>query len=371
MEKRDYYEVLSVERNASEADIKKAYRKMAMKYHPDRNKGCKESEERFKEAAEAYDVLASPDKRRVYDTYGHSGLSGQGFRGFNDTSDIFSTFGSIFEDFFGFSTSSHGSRRGRQGADLRYDLELEFKEAVFGTEKEIQFERDIPCVTCDGSGAKPGTRKETCQTCDGAGQVRRSQGFFSVVVTCPSCQGEGAMIKEHCPKCRGQGTVIKTKKVTVKIPPGVDDGVRLRISGEGQPGTGGAPSGDLYVFLNIKKSKYYQRDGIDIIVKQPIGIARAALGCPLEITTLEGEKVKIDIPAGTQNQDQVTIPQYGVPKLRGVGRGDLIVEFNIVVPKRLTKEQRSLLEQYAKSAEDGCAHSKSDNSGFFSRFFDL
>jgi molecular chaperone DnaJ len=259
MEKRDYYEVLSVSRGASDQDIKRAYRQMAMKYHPDRNPGSKEAEEKFKECAEAYEVLSDGDKRRVYDAYGHAGVSGQGFGGFSDVNDVFSSFGSIFEDFFGFGSpggnaGAGGKKRGRKGGDLRYDLVLEFEEAAFGVEKEIEYERDVACATCKGERAEAGGKK-TCGTCGGRGQVARSQGFFSVATACPTCHGEGEVVTNPCKPCKGKGRIRENKKVSVKIPPGVDQGVRLRVGEEGQGGMGGGPNGDLYVFLQVKEQK--------------------------------------------------------------------------------------------------------------------
>ena len=370
MEKRDLYEVLGVERDAADADIKKAYRKLAFQYHPDRN-NSPEAEEKFKEAAEAYQVLADQDKRRIYDTYGHSGLSGQGFNsGFSNAEDIFASFGSIFEDFFGFSGGGGGrsSSRSRRGADLRYDLELEFKEAVFGIEKEVEFEKEAVCTPCKGSGAKSPNAKKTCTTCGGMGQVRRSQGFFSVVVPCPNCQGTGSMITDFCPSCRGRGKVSENKKVKVKIPAGVDDGVRLRVGGEGQGGGDGAANGDLYVFLAVKPSKEFERDGTDVIAHQPIGIAQAALGCKIKVKMLDDKMREIDVPAGTQHGQRHTISGEGIPRLRGMGRGDLHVEFQVVVPKKLTKEQRQTLEKYAEVAREETTVAEAGSS-FFNRIF--
>ncbi len=352
MEKRDYYEVLGISRGASEQDIKKSYRQLAMQYHPDRNPGNREAEDKFKEAAEAYEVLADPEKRRVFDTYGHAGLSGQGFSGFSDVNDIFSSFGSIFEDFFGFSQAGGGQQRGgrraRKGADLRYDLVLEFEEAAFGVEKQIEYDRDISCGTCKGERAEAGGKK-TCTTCGGVGQVRRSQGFFSVATACPSCQGEGEMITAPCKACKGRGRVKESKKVSVKIPPGVDQGVRLRVSTEGQGGSGGGPAGDLYVFLQVKESEHFERDGSDLIYGGQISMVQAALGCKLSIPTLGGaSQLEIEVPPGVQYGHRVTVAGEGIPRLKGVGRGDLIVELEVVVPTKLNKEQKELLLKLAE-----------------------
>lgn len=368
MSKRDYYEILSVDRNASEGELKKAYRKMAMQYHPDRNPGNAEAEDKFKEAAEAYEVLSNSEKRKIYDAYGHEGLSGQGFSGgFSDASDIFSAFGSIFEDFFGFSGGGGGRSRGRRGADLRYNLELEFEEAVFGVEKEIEFEKEVTCGKCDGTGAKPGTKKATCSTCGGAGQVRRNQGFFSIVVACPTCEGEGSVIKSHCPECRGKGRVSKSKKVNVKIPAGVDSGVRLRVASEGQAGADGGPAGDLYVFLDVAPSKYFQREEEDVVFNLSLGIAQASLGCKVEVPILGGKTMEIQVPPGTQHGHRITVAGEGIPHLRGVGRGDYIVQVKILVPKKLSKEQRALLERYAEISKEQV---QADGAGgFFNRLF--
>ncbi len=370
MEKRDYYEVLGITRGASDADVKKAYRQMAMNYHPDRNPGNREAEEKFKEAAEAYEVLADAEKRKVYDAYGHAGLSGQGFSGFSDVNDIFSSFGSIFEDFFGFSQGggAGGRRRARKGADLRYDLVLEFEEAAFGFERQIEYDREIACSTCKGERAEAGGKK-TCGTCGGAGQVRRNQGFFSVATTCPSCQGEGEVVTNPCKPCKGKGRIKESKKVSVKIPAGVDQGVRLRVSGEGQGGGFGGPNGDLYVFLQVKDSPYFERDGSDLIFNAKISMVQAALGCRLQIPTLGGnddKKLEIDVPAGTQYGHRLTLPGEGIPKLRGVGRGDLYVEVQIEIPQKLSKEQRELLMKFAELSGEKL---HPVTGGFFSKLF--
>ena len=356
MSKRDYYEVLGVAKDSSADVIKKGFRKMALKYHPDKNPGDASAEAKFKEAAEAYEVLSDKEKRGLYDRFGHQGVSGQG-GGFSDVGDIFSSFGSIFEDFFGFSGGG-GRGRARRGADLRYDLALDFEDAVFGIEKEIEFDRETTCSPCQGSGAAKGSTPETCQTCAGHGQVRRTQGFFSVQTACPNCRGEGTIVKDPCRSCRGQGRTMEKKKVSVKIPGGVDDGVRLRVSGEGQAGEGGGPSGDLYVFLEVKPNDKYERDGQDIILNQPIGMAQAALGCKVKVQTLDGEK-EITVPPGSQWGHRVTLSGLGVPRLRGTGRGDLFVELHVVVPKKLTGEQRELLKKFAEISNENVSASKS------------
>ncbi len=361
--KRDYYEILQVSKTAADGEIKSAYRKLALQFHPDRNPGDQKAEESFKEAAEAYEVLSDPQKRATYDRFGHQGLSGQGFSGFQDASDVFSSFSSIFEDFFGFGGGSSGARR---GADLRYDLSIEFEEAVFGIEKEIEYEKSSDCETCDGTGAKPGTRPKECQTCGGAGQVRRSQGFFSVATTCPSCRGAGSIISDPCKDCRGQGTVHKSKTLQVKIPAGVDNGVRLRVGGEGDAGSGGGPNGDLYVVLHVNESEKFEREENDIILNQAIGMVQAALGCEIKVPTLEDEKT-IEIPAGTQHGTQIRLSGLGVPKLRGLGRGDFIVVLNVITPQKLSKSQREALEKFAEVYQED--YSKENHKGFFQRVF--
>lgn len=363
--KRDYYEILIVEKTASDVEIKAAYRKAALQYHPDRNPGDKEAEERFKESSEAYEVLADPNKRSTYDRFGHQGLSGQGFSGFQDVGDVFSSFGSIFEEFFGFSGGGQGGRsRARRGADLRYDLVIEFEEAVFGIEKELEFERAAECSSCEGTRAEAGGRS-TCKTCAGVGQVRRSQGFFSIQTTCPTCRGEGEMITKPCKACSGRGVTMDRKKLSVKVPAGVDTGLRLRVSGEGEGGGSGGSAGDLYVVLHVKESKDYERDGNDLILTRRVGIAQAALGCKVQVPTLDGEKT-LDIPAGVQHGHRLTLAGAGVPHLKGVGRGDLHVQVEIAVPKKLTKEQKELLERFAAI---GGEETSSSSGGFFGKIF--
>ncbi len=363
--KRDYYEVLAVAKDADGSTIKAAYRKLALQYHPDRNPGDQEAENKFKEASEAYEVLSDAQKRSVYDRYGHQGLSGQGFSGFTDVHDVFANFGSIFDEFFGFAGGG-GGRRARRGADLRYDLTIDFEEAVFGVEKEIEFEKEVACDPCQGSGAKPGTTRQPCRTCGGVGQVRQNQGFFAVAVTCPRCSGKGSTVAEACTDCRGRGVVAKKRQLTVKVPAGVDDGMRLRVGGEGEEGSQPGATGDLYVVLRVKPSKYFHRDGTELLYIQKIGIAQAALGCKIKIPTLDDER-EIDVPAGAQHGQRITIRGAGVPHIKGLGRGDLHVELEIQVPKKLTKEQRELLEKYAAVA--GEDHISQGSGGFFQRMF--
>jgi len=345
--KADYYELLGVPRNAADQEIKSAYRKLALKYHPDRNPGNKEAEERFKEAAEAYSVLQDPDKRRRYDAYGHAGVSGAG-AGFDPT--IFADFGDILGDFFGFGDVFGSRRRSgpRRGADLRYNLELSFEEAVFGTETHIQIPRAQPCSSCNGSGSAAGTKPSTCPSCGGSGQVTFQQGFFSVARTCGRCRGAGRIITSPCKDCGGEGQVPLERKLQIKIPPGVDTGSQLRILGEGEPGAAGGPPGDLYVVLRVQDHPLFRRDGASLFCEIPVTVAQAALGTSVEVPTLEG-KAKLTLPEGTQTGANFRVRGHGVPHLGSKGRGDLHVTIRVVVPTKLTAEQRRLLEQLAKT----------------------
>lgn len=346
MAKRDYYEVLGVSRQAEEDEIKKAYRQLALKYHPDRNPGNKEAEEFFKEAAEAYEVLHDPQKRRIYDAYGHEGLQGSGFRGFRGFEDIFSSFGDIFQDFFsfGFGGSSRPRTASRPGDDLLYDLTLDFEEAVFGVEKEIQVQTFIECQHCGGSGAEPGTRETTCPMCQGSGQVVQSQGFFRISTTCSRCQGTGKVLISPCGHCRGQGRSKEPKRVEVKVPAGVDNGTRLRLRGEGESGYRGGQPGDLYVRLHVKPHDFFERDGDNLYGRVAISYAQAALGDQVEVPTLEGKKT-ITIQPGTQPGAVIRFPGDGVARLRGPGRGDLFFEVQVKIPTRLGPRQEELLRE--------------------------
>jgi molecular chaperone DnaJ len=345
---RDYYEVLGVPRNASEQEIKSAYRKLALKLHPDRNPGDKHAEERFKEAAEAYGVLGDPEKRRRYDTFGHAGLGGAAGAGFDPT--IFADFSDILGDFFGFG-DVFGRRRGgpQRGTDLRYNLDLSFEEAAFGTETQIRIPRAETCSTCSGSGAAPGTRPTTCPTCRGAGQVTFQQGFFSVARTCSHCRGAGRIVTEQCKACGGEGRVPIERTLQIKIPPGVDTGSQLRIGGEGEPGALGGPPGDLYVVLRVAEHAFFKRDGTHLFCEVPVSVPQAALGATVEIPTLDGGKTKLTVPEGTQSGTVLRLKGQGIPALGGRGRGDLHALVRVVVPKRLNSEQRKLFEQLAKS----------------------
>jgi len=350
---RDYYEVLGVPRSSSDQEIKSAYRKMAMRHHPDKNPGSKEAEEKFKEAAEAYSVLSDPNKRAQYDRFGHEGLSGMGggFGGFDPT--IFSDFSDILGDFFGFGDVFGRGADGRRqssrerGADLRYDLQIAFEEAAFGVKTKIRVPRLEVCKECEGSGAQKGTGSSACPQCQGRGQVRYQQGFFSISRTCGQCRGTGEVISNPCRQCRGEGRLRAEKMLEIKIPAGVDHGSRLRISGEGDAGPHGGGPGDLYVVVYVKEHSYFERDGSDLHCGIPISLAQAALGAEIKLSTLEGDEEVLKIPEGTQSGSTFRIRNKGIPNLNGHGRGDLFVTVRVVTPQKLTREQRRLLEQLA------------------------
>jgi molecular chaperone DnaJ len=372
--KRDYYEILGVGRSASPQQIKSAYRKLAVKLHPDKNPGDKNAEEAFKEAAEAYSVLGDPDKRTVYDQYGHAGLKGgpqinQDI--FREFSDIFGS--SIFEDFFGFGDifgSGRRRSRPRRGADLRYDLRLSFDDAVKGTETRIRIPRADACSSCDGSGAAKGTQKEMCPTCQGQGQVRYQQGFLVVSRTCSHCQGAGQTIPNPCSECAGHGQVVRERDLKIKIPAGVDTGMQVRQVGEGESGTLGGPPGDLYVAIQVEEHPFFRRQDEDIYCEIPITFPQAALGDEIEVPTIDGPE-NLTIPEGTQTGTIFKLRGKGIPRVRGNGRGDQLVAVTLVTPKRLNKEQRKVFEKLREfispivvdpeKAEKG--------KGFFERLF--
>jgi molecular chaperone DnaJ len=345
MEDKDYYKILGVSRDATEEEIKRSYRKIAMQYHPDRNPGNKEAEEKFKIASEAYEVLSDPEKREIYDHYGIEGLKGTGFTGFRGFDDIFSAFGDIFEDFFGFGTTYKRRTKARPGADLRYDLKISFYDAAFGKETEIEIPKEVLCDICNGTGAKPGTHPAICPNCKGTGQVTRSQGFFTISTTCSQCRGGGKFIPHPCKECRGLGRVKVNKKIQIKLPPGVDTGSKLRIRGEGEGGERGGPPGDLFVFLYVEPHDFFSRDGDDIICQIPISFTQAVLGSEIEIPTLNGKR-NLSIPKGTESGEIFRIKDEGFPKLRGYGRGDQVVQIVVKTPKNLTKRQEELLREF-------------------------
>ncbi len=349
MSKRDYYEVLGISRSASDQEIKSAYRKQAVKYHPDKNPGDKSAEESFKEAAEAYSVLGDPQKRAQYNRFGHSSVGGPGGAGFDPS--IFSEFGDIFGDVFGFGDLFGSSARGRtssqRGADLRYDLRISFMDAAFGVQTKIKVPRMEACRSCGGSGVPRGSSPSSCPTCQGRGQVRYQQGFFSISRTCHHCRGSGRIVKNRCRDCQGEGRLQRERVLGVKIPAGVDSGSRLRISGEGEGGIQGGPPGDLYVVLVVAEHDIFERRENNIHCSIRISFPQAALGASIRVPTLEGEET-LTIPAGTQSGNIFRLKGKGIPSVNGRGRGDQFVSVNIVTPKKLNREQRGLLEQLAQ-----------------------
>jgi molecular chaperone DnaJ len=352
-----------VSRDASGDVIKKSYRKLAMKYHPDRNPGDDEAEACFKEAAEAYEVLSDPQKRQIYDTYGHEGLKNTGYSGPGNSGDIFSNINEMFGDLFGFGGRSRRRDPNApvQGDDLRYDLEISFMEAVHGVEKEVEITKRETCWTCEGSGARPGHKPQTCPTCNGRGQVIRSQGFFQVSSTCPQCHGSGQIVNEPCADCTGQGLVNQKKTVKLKIPAGVDIGSRMRLSGEGEGGRRGGPAGDLYVIIHVRDHEFFLRDEQTIFLRYPLPMVRAALGCEVEVPTIAGTS-QLKIPAGTQPGKRFTLRGEGVPHLRGGRKGDMIVEVQVQTPENITKKQKILLREFEGLSKD-------EDEGFFSKLF--
>ena len=377
MSKRDYYEILGIEREATDQQIKSAYRKLALKYHPDRNPGNKEAEEYFKEAAEAYAVLADAQKRSLYDRFGHAGVSGPGGAGgfdptiFADFSDIFAGLG----DAFGFGDIFGGRRRRggpQRGADLRYDLEITFEEAATGTDTTIQIPREETCQSCSGSGAAAGTQAETCSQCRGSGQLRYQQGFLTVARPCANCRGTGKTIAKPCQACRGAGRVGRERTLTVKIPAGIATGQRLRLYGEGEHGSAGGPAGDLYVVVHVQEHAFFHREGDDLYCELSIPFHTVALGGEVKVPTLDGRDT-INVPAGTQPGTRFKLRGKGMPNVSGRGHGDLHIIARVEVPKKLTKEQRQIVEQLARTMpekEDGDG-SESAEKPFFERVKDI
>lgn len=371
MSKRDYYEVLGVDRGVDKGTLKKAFRKLAQQYHPDINK-AEDAESVFKEINEAYQVLSDDDKRGAYDRYGHEGLRGAGFN--TDFDGGFGDLGSIFEEFFaGFGGTSSRSRRNgpRRGADLRADISLTFEEAAFGTDYKLEVPRMESCDLCGGTGAKPGTSTTRCSTCGGAGEVQRRQQspLFGTVITsatCTTCSGTGEIISTPCTQCRGQKTIRKVRKLDVKIPPGVDVGTRIKLSGEGEPGAMGGPAGNLFVVVSVDSHPVFVRDNFDLLLELPVSFSQAALGAKVRVPVLDGEPEFLDIPAGTQTGKQFRIRGRGIPKLQRSGRGDMIVTTRVVTPTKLNNEQRELLVELARTFDED---TEEPQKGLFDRIF--
>ncbi|WBL78995.1 molecular chaperone DnaJ [Bradyrhizobium xenonodulans] len=366
--KRCYYETLEVERDADEGKLKSSFRKLAMKFHPDRNPGDDTSEVKFKEINEAYEVLKDKDKRAAYDRFGHAAFEqggpggGAGFgAGFA------SSFSDIFEDLFGMA--GQRGRGGRErGADLRYNMEITLEDAFGGKTAQIEIPVSVTCEACSGIGAKAGTKPKTCSTCGGAGRVRQSQGFFTLERTCPGCQGRGQMIEDACPSCSGQGRVTRERTLSVNIPPGVEDGTRIRLAGEGEAGVRGGPPGDLYIFLSLAQHQLFQRDGADLHCRVPISMVTAALGGEFEVPTIEGGKTKVKVPAGTQSSRRFRIASKGMPVLRSRQMGDLYVQVAVETPQNLTKRQQELLAEFEKLSS---GNTQPESVGFFAKVKDL
>jgi molecular chaperone DnaJ len=365
MEKVDYYETLGVSREADGKELKSAFRKLAMKFHPDRNPDKPDAEQSFKELNEAYEVLKNSEKRAAYDRFGHAAFQNGGNQG-GFSGDFGSSMGDIFEDIFG---DMMGGRRrssgGRErGADLRYNMEVTLEEAFEGKTAQIDIPSAVSCDECSGTGAKPGSSPSTCGTCGGNGRVRASQGFFSVERTCPTCQGRGEIISDPCSECTGVGRVTKERSLSVNIPEGIEDGVRIRLSGEGEAGTRGGPSGDLYIFISIKPHEFFQRDGSDLFCRIPVSMITAALGGQFEVATLDSSKARVKIPEGTQTGKQFRLKGKGMPVLRSNNQGDLYIQVVTETPQKLTRKQRDLLEEFEKLSSE---ENSPESTGFFSR----
>lgn len=351
--KRDYYEILQVTRSSSGGEIKKSYRKIAFECHPDRNPGDTAAEDRFKEAAEAYEVLSDSQKRQLYDAHGHAGLGGAGVHHYTDAEEIFSHFGDLFEDFFGFTggRGPGGRSRRQRGVDLSYNLVIPFEEAVFGCEHEIEFLKRVSCDDCGGSGAAPESQEQTCPQCDGHGQVRVNQGFFSVQSTCPQCRGQGKFITDPCPECSGAGLAEQKKTLKVKVPPGVDTETRLVLRGEGEVGSGAGATGDLYVNIHVKPHALYWREGQDLHAELEVSMVQAALGSRVEIESLDGPQ-EVDVGRGIQTGEVIKLKRLGVPHVRSGKRGDLMLHVFVKTPQKLSRSESKILEQFAEEAKE-------------------
>jgi molecular chaperone DnaJ len=365
--KRDYYEVLGVSRACGEADLKAAFRKLAMQHHPDRNPGDADCEHKFKELNEAYDVLKDGDKRAAYDRFGHAAFEqGTGGGGHGFGADFASTFSDIFEDLFGMGGRRGGGRgQGRErGSDLRYNMEISLEEAFEGKTAQIHIPTSVMCEACSGSGAKAGSKPKPCPTCGGAGKIRHAQGFFTLERTCPACQGRGQVIENPCPSCSGAGRVMRERTLSVNIPPGVEDGTRIRLAGEGEAGLRGGPAGDLYIFLSLVPHEFFQRDGADLHCRVPITMVVAAIGGEFEVPAIDGSQARVKVPAGTQAGRRFRLSGKGMPVLRTKQTGDMYVQVTVETPQNLTKRQRELLVEFEKLSSEA---TQPESAGFFSR----
>jgi len=366
MSKRDYYEVLGVTRSCTEVELKAAFRKLAMQHHPDRNPGDKDCEHRFKEINEAYDVLKDGDKRAAYDRFGHAAFEhgGMGGAAHGFGADFGSTFADIFEGIFGMG-SARGRGSGRErGSDLRYNMEISLDEAFTGKTAQIRIPTSVTCEACSGSGAKAGTKPKSCATCGGAGKIRHAQGFFTLERTCPTCNGRGQVIDDPCKVCGGGGRVTRERSLSVNIPTGVEDGTRIRLAGEGEAGLRGGPAGDLYIFLEVAPHEFFQRDGADLHCRVPISMTSAALGGEFEVPAIDGSKVRVKVPAGTQTGRRFRLTSKGMPVLRSKQTGDMYVQVAVETPQNLTKRQRELLAEFEKLSSK---ETQPESAGFFSR----
>ncbi len=368
MSKRDYYEVLGVARTCGEAELKAAFRKLAMQHHPDRNPGDNECEHKFRELNEAYEVLKDGDKRAAYDRFGHAAFEhGGGGGGHGFGADFASTFSDIFEDLFGMGGGRRGGGRGQgreRGSDLRYNMEIGLEEAYVGKTAQIRIPTSVTCEVCSGSGAKAGSKPKPCATCGGAGKIRHAQGFFTLERTCPACQGRGQVIDDPCSSCAGAGRVTRDRMLSVNIPAGVEDGTRIRLAGEGEAGLRGGPPGDLYIFLSLAQHEFFQRDGADLHCRVPISMATAALGGEFEVPAIDGSKVRVKVPGGTQTGRRFRLTAKGMPVLRAKQTGDMYVQVAVETPQNLTKRQRELLAEFEKLSSE---HTQPESAGFFSR----
>jgi len=365
MAKRDYYEVLGVARGASEADLKSAFRKLAMKFHPDRNPGDKDCEHHFKELNEAYDVLKDAQKRAAYDRFGHAAFEHGTGGGAGFGADFASSFADIFEDLFGMGGGRRGRPSGRErGADLRYNMEISLAEAFNGKTAQIRIPTAVTCEVCSGSGAKAGSRPKTCPTCGGYGKIRHAQGFFTMERTCPACHGRGQVIEDPCPTCAGSGRVTRERTLAVNIPAGVEDGTRIRLAGEGEVGARGGPSGDLYIFISLAQHQFFQRDGADLHCRVPISMVTASLGGGFDVPTIDGGKTRVKVPEGTQSGRVFRLQGKGMPVLRARGTGDMYVQVMVETPQKLSKRQKELLAEFDRQSS-GETHPES--AGFFAK----